>query len=118
MNSQEVVILKEQLIRFKILTAHLIELLEKNDFDSIENIFQLRQNVIDIIETISFKQSDFKIICEEIGILPVQKKLILLMNEKKTNLKCAINNLKNSKMANINYNKGYSIDSLYFNKKI
>lgn len=118
MHHVELELLKTQLIKYKELTAKLIELIEGNKFDSLEHVFQLRQDVIEVVDDLQFKTTDFKVICDEISLLPLQKKLTLLMHEKKAEIKNEINNLKNTKVANSNYNKGYSVDSLYFNKKI
>jgi len=110
--------LKELLIQYKNFTSQLIELLEKNDFDNLESVLDLRQNIIIEVNKIDFDASEFKKISDSISILPLQKKLTLLMNEKKSIVKKQINSLEGSKVANKNYSKGFSIDSLYFNKKI
>ncbi len=110
--------LKNQLIQYKTLTIRLIELLERNEFESLESVFQLRQDVIEVINKLHFNNSEFKMICDEISLLQFQKKLTLLMYDKKAKIKIEINNLKNTKIANIEYNRGNSIDSLYFNKRI
>lgn len=118
MDSESVDRLKRLLVTYRDLTAELIELLELNNFDKLEYTFNFRQNIISEIDTINFSASDFKQICDGISLLPLQKKLTLLMNEKKSIVKNQINNLEGSKTANKNYSKGFSIDSLYFNKKI
>lgn len=110
--------LKQLLVAYRDLTAQLIELLELDSFDKLEDAFNSRENIISEIETINFTSSDFKQICDSISLLPLQKKLTLLMNEKKSIVKNQISNLEGSKTANKNYSKGFSIDALYFNKKI
>lgn len=118
MNTEDFHKLKMLLVKYHELTSKLIELLEMDNFDNIQDVFALRQNIISEIDTISFDVKDFKQISESISLLPLQKKLTLLMNEKKSKVKSEINNLEGTKIANKNYNKGFSIDSLYFNKKI
>lgn len=118
MNREDFDKLSLLLVTYRDLTAQLVEFLELDSFEKLEDAFNARQDIISEIETISFIASDFKGICENISLLPLQKKLTLLMNEKKSIIKSQINNLEGSKTANKNYSKGFSIDSLYFNKKI
>ncbi len=110
--------LETLLFQYKALTLNLIELLEKDDFESLERIFDLRQKVIFNIEKIDFDSKDFKNVCKEINLLPLQQRLTIMINKKKAVVKNEINNLEVTRVANKGYNREQSIDSLYISKKI
>lgn len=118
MNGESHSNLKQLLDEYCILTCKLIEVLEKDEFNLLEQYFEYRQSIISKIDKMDFNPLVFKQICENNSLLVLQKKLTLLMNEKKCGIKNQINNLEGTKLASRNYKKDFSIDSLYFNKKI
>jgi len=110
--------LEALLLQYKALTVNLIELLEKDDFDSLERVFDLRQKVIFNIDKIDFDSKYFKNVCKEIDLLPLQQRLTIMINKKKAVVKNEINNLEVTRVANKGYHREQSIDSLYISKKI
>jgi c-di-GMP-binding flagellar brake protein YcgR len=110
--------LEALLLQYNALTLNLIELLENDDFDSLERVFDLRQKVISNIDNIEFDSIDFKNVCKEVDLLPLQQRLTIIINKKKAMLKNEINNLEVTRIANKSYKTEHSIDSLYFNEKI
>lgn len=110
--------LKDGLKEYKNITLDIINSLEKEDYDALEQLISSRQNIINTIDKLSYSKEEFIRICKELDILMLQQKLIKLMNEKKATLRNNMNNLATSQNANKSYNKRYSVDSIFFNKKI
>ncbi|WP_032121992.1 flagellar protein FliT [Clostridium amazonitimonense] len=99
-------------------TLKSIELIEKEDLEPLDDILNSRQGIIDSIENLQYKKEDFINLCEEFKIMQLQKRLTEVMNEKKMQYRIEIDKIKESKNANKSYNKQFSVDSIYFNKKI
>lgn len=110
--------LKRNLDQFKDLTIRLIDCLEKEDYDSLETLFNDRQTVIDEINKLKYPKESFKSICMELQLMPLQQKLTMLMNQRKVEAKQELEKLSASKIATKNYNTKQKVDPLFFNKKI
>lgn len=110
--------LYETLENFKIITLKLIEELEKDNFDELDSLLNLRQLEIDKMDNINYTKEEFKKLCMEYKILALQERLTKLMNQKRMEVRNEIDKLSEAKSANKSYNKRFSIDSIYFNKKI
>lgn len=111
-------LLVQNICKYRDISIKLIECMEKEDYDSLEALLNERQRIIENIEEISYSKEEFTKICKRFDILILQKRLSDLMNEKRTKVKRELESLNESKNARKNYNRSYSIDSMYFNKKI
>lgn len=116
--SDDIMDLKDGLKDYKNITLDIINSLEKEDYDVLEQLISNRQNIIDEIDKLSYSKEEFVKICKELDILMLQQKLVKLINEKKASLRNNMNNLATSQNANKSYNRRYSVDSIFFNKKI
>lgn len=110
--------LKLYLKEFRELTIKLIDLLESNNFEKLEEVLFSRDEIICKINQLKSNSEIFKELSENINLLPLQQKLTILMNKKRADLRNKLINLEDNKTASKNYSKKFSIDSLYFNKKI
>lgn len=110
--------LKIKLKEYRDITVELISNVEKDNFHLLDELLSHRQNIIDEIDRISYSKDEFLNLCKELDILVLQQKLVKLMNEKKANLRNDIDTLANSQNANKSYNKRFTADSVFFNKKI
>lgn len=109
--------LKRQLEVYNTETLKLIESLEKEDYDSLDELVKRRQQAIDKINELEYTKEEFFQIAEELQILIYQKKLSELMLIKREETKQELNKIAASKNASNVYNKknlGYSL----FNKRI
>lgn len=110
--------LKNCLREFKDITVEIIRILEKDEFEELNSLFDSRESIINKMDDYSFTKETFKQLCSEFDILPLQRKLIQTMNIKRSDIKNEISRIENIKSARVSYNKKSSLDSLYVNKKI
>ncbi|MDW8799697.1 flagellar protein FliT [Clostridium sp. A1-XYC3] len=110
--------LREKLIQYKNITIQLITSAENEDYDSLDKLLANRQNIMDEIDNITYSKEEFLRLCRELDILVLNQKLIKVTKEKKATILKNIDELKTSKSANKSYNKRFSVDSVFFNKKI
>ncbi|SUY47496.1 Uncharacterised protein [Clostridium putrefaciens] len=99
-------------------TIKAIELLEKEELDSLESILDIRENIIHCIEALDYTKEDFVIICNKFKIMQLQEKLSNIMKEKRKIYKEEIGKIRSKKDVNKSYTKEFSVDSIYFNKKV
>lgn len=99
-------------------TLKAIELLEKEDLDSLGSVLDSRQDIINCIEILDYTKDDFINISKRFKIVELQKRLSEVMIEKKLEYKKEIGKIKDKKDVNKSYTKEFSVDSIYFNKKI
>ncbi|MEA4826421.1 MAG: flagellar protein FliT [Clostridium sp.] len=111
-------ILKCQLKDFKEVTLKLIEKVENDEFEKLDELLEKRQEIIVRIDKLQYSQEEFRNIAESIDILPLQKKLLDLMNIKKIKLRNEMDKILEIKNANRSYQSRNSLDSVYFSKKI
>lgn len=116
--NEEINILYEYLTCYKNITIKLIELLENEEYDSLDYLINDRQKLIENMKKINYTKDQFKHICENFKMLIIEQKLNSLMNEKKATIKSELNKISISKNANKTYKRGYAVDSIFFNKKI
>lgn len=109
---------KNIMIKFKELTLQLITSVEKEDYDSLDFLINERQRLIEKMDGLNYTSEEFKDICTELQILPLQQKLTLLINNSKNKIRQELDKMAVSKTANKNYNKGFRVDSIFFNKQI
>jgi len=118
MNIKEVKILKAHLMEYKEITLALIKALEEDNIDELDLLLENRQDLINHIETYEYDKEVFKDLCINLKIIPLQSKLSTMLNEKKSEVKEEIDKLVELKSVSKSYNKRFSVDSIYFNKKI
>lgn len=118
MKVEDVSKLKGYLMEFRDKTIELIAILESDNYDSLEETLNVREKVIEAINLITYDNKVFKELCLSLKILPLQQKLQLIMNQKKSILQEDINRISSNASANKSYNKAFSVDSLYLSKKI
>lgn len=98
-------------------TIELIKCLEKEDYDSLEDFLNKRQQILDELSNSHYTKEEFSKVSEELELLVYHKKLSDLMIDKRDKVKQDINRLVQSKNANNMYNKsGYG--AKVFSKKI
>lgn len=110
--------ISELLMNFSILTHELCSCIEKDEFDSLANLYDERQLLIDELSHMDYDIEEFKHIASELDLPQLEKKLNELMRGKHLQLKTLMNKLSLSKNVNANYNKNSYIDSIFLNKKI
>lgn len=110
--------LKNCLREFKDITVEIIRILEKDEFEELNNLLDSRESTINKMNDYTFSKETFKQLCTEFDILPLQHKLIQIINIKRSNIKNEISRIETIKSAGVSYNKKSSLDSLYVNKKI
>lgn len=104
--------------KYKEITLELINLLEIEDYDSLESLLDSRQNLIDEMSEMSCTSETKNKIYEELQIEQLQDKLNIAMNEKREVVKANIDNLSTNKIAKKGYTNGFKVDSFFLNKKI
>ncbi|SKA72706.1 hypothetical protein SAMN05428976_10134 [Clostridium sp. USBA 49] len=110
--------LRENLLNFKKITESLINEIKEENYNSLEDIFNKREIVINTIKKIDYNLEDFKNISSELKLLEMERELNILINEKRQFIVEEINKLKTYKRANNNYQKNFKPDSIFFSKKI
>lgn len=110
--------LRESLIKFQSLTAALINTLKKEDYDSLDEIFNEREEIITAVKKLQYTSEDFRDISLELRLSELEEALNKLLAEKRQMVREQMNNLRNSKKANNNYQRNFQPDSLFFSKKI
>lgn len=114
MNSQ----LTEELTKYKDTTIELIKAVESEDYDLLESIIAKRSEIINNIEKLNYTHEEFRANCTKLKILFFQNNLNKLMNEKKLKIKSQLDSMNENKNLRNSYNKKFSVDSIFFNKKI
>lgn len=110
--------LRNYLMEFKDFTINLIDCLEKEDYESLEGLFNDRQAIIDNMDKLQYTKESFKAISSELQIMPLQQKLTLALNKSKAEAKLELDKLSATKTASKSYNTKFKADALFFNKKI
>lgn len=110
--------LKHKLEEYRNTTLELIEALEKEEFNSLQQLLNKRQALIEEISTLNYSQEEFKEACDFFNILKLQYKLNSLMKEKQIEIKEKINNNMKEKNANKAYNSAFYTPNRFLNKKI
>ncbi len=96
--------LRSKLIKFRKITLNIIGSLEKEDYDSPENLLEQRESIIKEINNLNYKKEEFKKIGEELELLLIEKKLQSIMIEKRSKIKLKLKKASENKAANKNYN--------------
>jgi hypothetical protein len=110
--------LKTLIVEYQAVTKAMITEVSKDNFEILEEELSNREQVINSMKSIKFDQVELRSLCEEFQIMKLQKELDSLLIEKRSKLKDEIASLSTSKNANKTYQRGFQVDSLFFNKKI
>jgi hypothetical protein len=110
--------LKEEFINYKNINLKLIKALEEENFDILDDLLSERQEIIDNVNSINYEQAELASVFSELKILEEEDKLKELMKKKMDGVKDNIDKLAKTKRAGKSYNSKFSVDSIYFNKKI
>ena len=109
--------LKHELENYRRITINLLETLEEEKYNDLDVLLTNRQDVINIINDISYTKDEFKKICTEFEIVILQDKLTQEMDKRREEVKIAIKNLSKYKNANKSYNNKFKVDALFINKE-
>ena len=109
--------LKDELENYRGITINLLETLEEEKYNDLDILLSKRQDVINIINDISYTKDEFKKICTEFEIVILQDKLTQEMDKRREEVKNSIERLTKYKSANKSYNNKFSIDAIYINKE-
>ncbi|WPC41075.1 flagellar protein FliT [Clostridium sp. JS66] len=99
-------------------TLKLINIVEAETYDDIEGLLEKRENIINQINGNEHTKDEFSEIAKKLQILFLQKKLTDLMHEKKVKIRNELDLIAKNKFARNSYNKKFSVDPLFFNKKM
>ncbi|NMM61277.1 flagellar protein FliT [Clostridium sp. P21] len=99
-------------------TLKLINVVEEELYDDVEGLLTKREHIIDQINSNQHTKDEFSKVAKDLQILILQKKLTDLMNQKKSKIKNKLKSMAKNKSARKSYNKKFSVDSLFFNKKM
>lgn len=109
--------IKDLLWEYKNYTVDIINLLEKESFDSIENKMIERQCTLDELVSKSNKKDEARIFYNELNIKEVEDKVQKLMKKKTLIIKEKLNNVSRNKTASNAYVK-VTNSAKIFSKKI
>jgi hypothetical protein len=102
---------------FKKYTIEMIFNLRNDDINNFEVALEKREQIIEKINNLNFDRIEFKEICEEFGVVPINDELSKIVNYKKDEMKEKILRLKKSQNAN-NIYQSISSGSNIFSKKV
>lgn len=111
-------VLNEELRKYRDSTEIIINHLVNDDYDSILDLFNNRQLIIDRISKIDYEKPDFISVSQSLGILDLEKKLNRIMEQKKNEVKIKLSKITTVRNVNSNYNKSNYVDSILINKKV
>lgn len=92
------------LIEFKELTEKMINNVNEEKYDELENNLGERESCINKIKNLKYENEEFTKIAEKLCVLDLDKKLNLLMEKKKNEIKVELEKNSRWKIMNKNYN--------------
>lgn len=110
--------LRNAVQNFNEITLEIVNCLEAENYDSLDELINKRQAIIDGIDNSSCDYEMFRQLCKEYKIVELNSKVNDLMAEKIDIVKTEIKKISLQKNINSNYNINTTVDSIYFNKKI
>lgn len=110
--------LRELIAKFNNKTELIIDCLEKEEYDRLEILLNDRQRIIDIINSLSFPNSEFYYFCNEYNISNLQNKCNELFKVKMFQTREELKKISLSKSVSKQYYQENYVESIYFNKKI
>lgn len=110
--------LKEYLSTYKKVTMEIVEKLKNEKYDELDDLFNVRQNIINKIDNIQYSSEVFKQICLDLRLFEDEEKIKEIITAKKTIISNEIGKITARKTAQKSYSKSYGVESIFFNKKI
>jgi hypothetical protein len=110
--------LKDLLLQFKNYTINLIYDVGKDNFDSLESLFNKRQEILDSISKSEHTVEDFVLIYDELELKLYQDKLEQLITSKHSFIKEKLKSISKTIKVNSEYNKRIYAGTRIFSKKI
>lgn len=110
--------LKEILKEYHVLTLECINLIENDKFSKVQCILGKRQNIIENINVLEFPKEEFKDLVKEFNIIELETRLKELMNNKKSDIKKQMSNVRKAKKAHNVYNSNFINNSFFLKKRI
>ena len=101
----------------KKVTCELIYKLDSGDYDSLKNLMDERQQLLDTLGNMDCTKGEYKKAAEEFEIIKLQDKLFKVMNEKRNEFRKKIDMISKKKVMAKSYNN-YNIGGNIFSKKI
>jgi hypothetical protein len=108
----------EELGRYRNLSLRLIEELQRENYDVLDKLLIERQEIIDRCILINYPKEKFQELMDELGLQSLDIEIKELMASKRDEVKGMINKLADQRNAHKSYNSKFSVDSIYFNKKL
>jgi hypothetical protein len=109
---------KNILVMYKEYTLQIIKIIEADDLDSLEELIEKRQCLIDKALVTPYEKEENKKIYEELGLNELQDGLNGLMLKKLEVIRNEMQKISKSKMANMMYNKRNYAGAKIFSKKL
>lgn len=110
--------IKEKSSLYMSLTNEMKNSLLKDDFLILEELFNKRQGLIDYYIGNDFLAKEFAKAIKESDIVTLEEEVGTLIEDKKSKIKASMEELLISKNANQKYKSQFSVDPIFFNKKI
>lgn len=110
--------LKNVLIKYRDCTLEIMKLLEKNDIDSVDDLVQKRQSLVDEVMGIKCSKEEAKVISEELKLQQLQDQVNVLMSKRLKEIKDAMQKNSDNKHANSAYRGATGNMPRIFSKKI
>lgn len=108
---------EEILVDYKKCTEGIVEILEKDDFASLQDKMKIRQSILDELISNNDRKVESKKIYKKLNISEIENEAVRLMKEKASFIKGKLKNISRSKTASSAYgNIGSS--AKIFSKKI
>lgn len=99
-------------------TLQIIEIIKNDTLDSLQELINKRQNLLDAALNTSIKKEKMNQIFIELKLDELQVKLNTLIANKISIIKCEMDKIAKAKMANSIYNKDNYNNAKIFSKKI
>jgi|GEM_PF-2806339 len=110
--------LKKFLQNYNEITIKLIEDIKLNKYDSVEELFKDRQEIIEKLKGLNYSAQEIRSVVVELKLQENEKKLNEVLNNEKNLLQNKMIKIKKGKNASHMYNRGFSPDAVYIYKKI
>jgi hypothetical protein len=110
--------LKELLSSYKEITSELLECLSNADYGGLDALLSRRGEIVDSIKVLDYTREEFADACKSLDIMRLEKNLNSMMKERLEDTKKELKKAASGRNINNAYNRSYSVEPLYFNKKI
>lgn len=104
--------------KIKNCSLEIIDILEKENYDSLESKLDERQELINSINKLAFTKQEINAVCEKLKIMELSQRINDLINNKKVKVKELIKQNVIKQNANDKYNKNFYDSSHVFSRKV